>query len=49
MDLPVTGLNLPFELPPNSITQLSSALAAVDRGCATVQFGLYAQSTDFIL
>ena len=45
----VTGLNLPFESPPHELTQLSSALAAVDRGCAMVQFGLCAQSTDFIL
>ena len=49
MNLLVTGLNLPFESPPHELTQLSSALAAVDRGCAMVQFGLHAHSTDFIL
>ena len=49
MNLLVGGLNLPFESPPNSITHLSSALAAVDRGCAMVQFGLHAHSTGFIL
>ena len=37
MNLLVTGLNLPFESPPQSITQLSSALAAFDRGCAMVK------------
>ena len=49
MNLLVTGLNLPFESPPHELTQLSSALAAVDRGCAMVQFGLHAHSTGFIL
>ena len=49
MNLLVTGLNLPFESPPHELTQLSSALAAVDRGCAMVQFGLHAHSTCFIL
>ena len=49
MYLLVTGLNLPFESPPHELTQLSSALAAVDRGCAMVQFGLHAHSTGFIL
>ena len=42
-------MNLPFESPPHELTQLSSALAAVDRGCAMVQFGLHAHSTGFIL
>ena len=37
MNLLVTGLNLPFESPPQSITQLSYALAAFDRGCAMVK------------
>ena len=49
MNLLVTGLNLAFESPPHELTQLSSALAAVDRGCAMVQFGLHAHSTGFIL
>ena len=49
MNLLVGGLNLPFESPPHELTQLSSALAAVDRGCAMVQFGLHAHSTGFIL
>ena len=49
MNLLVTGLNMPFESPPHELTQLSSALAAVDRGCAMVQFGLHAHSTGFIL
>ena len=37
MNLLVTGLNLPFESPPQSITQLSYALAAFDQGCAMVK------------
>ena len=37
MNLLVGGLNLPFESPPQSITQLSYALAAFDRGCAMVK------------
>ena len=37
MNLLVTGLNLPFESPPQSITQLSYAPAAFDRGCAMVK------------
>ena len=49
MNLLVGGLNLPFESTPQSITQLSYALAAFDRGCAMVQFGLHALSTGFIL
>ena len=49
MNLLVTGLNLPFESPPHELTQLSSALAAVDGGFAMVHFGLYAHSTGFIL
>ena len=49
MNLLVGGLNLPFESPPHELTQLSYALAAVDRGCAMVQFGLHAHSTGFIL
>ena len=49
MDLLVGGLNLPFESPPHELTQLSSALPALDRGCAMVQFGLYEHSTGFIL
>ena len=37
MNLLVTGLNLPFESPPQSITQLSYALATFDRSCAMVK------------
>ena len=37
MNLLVGGLNLPFESPPQSITQLSYALATFDRSCAMVK------------
>ena len=49
MNLLVTGLNLPFESPPQSITQLSSALAAFDRGCAMVKISGFGEVLVLVL